>query len=161
MKYIYIILIFTLLSFVNLYSQITYKIGSDIYYPDIKIQIGSDIYYPDIKIQIGSDVYYPDFSVGISSEKNEADFIITKSSYSDFKIQTSKDIYYPDLKIQAGKDVYYPDIKIKLIKTGTVNYVIYSEKDFVSMNDIISALLPVIHKFTDYEHESLNEMFNK
>ena len=99
MKNIYIILIFTLLSFVNLYSQITYKIGSDIYYPDIKIQIGSDI--------------------------------------------------------------YYPDIKIKLIKTGTVNYVIYSEKDFVSMNDIISALLPVIHKFTDYEHESLNEMFNK
>lgn len=125
----------------------------------ITFKVSDDVYYSDISIKIGSDVYYPDFSVGISSNRYQADFIITENSYADFNVKAGSNVYYPDLSIKAGKNVYYPDISVKLVNSGTVDYVIYNEKDFINMADIISALLPVIHKHTDYQHDALNELF--
>jgi len=132
-------------------GQISFKVSDDTYSPDITVKIGSDVYYPDISIKIGSDVYSSDFSVGISSNRYQADFIITDGFNADFTVKASNDVYYPDLSIKASDDVYYPDITIKLVKSGTVDYVIYNEKNYTSMADIISALLPVIHKYTDYQ----------
>ena len=80
-------------------------------------------------------------------------------SISQISFKVSDDTYSPDITVKIGSDVYYPDITIKLVKSGTVDYVIYNEKNYTSMADIISALLPVIHKYTDYQNDALNKLF--
>ena len=140
-------------------GQITFRVESDIYYPDFSVKIGDNVYYPDISIKIGKDVYYPDFTVGITSNKSQANFVITTSNYADYSIKASDDVYYPDLSIKAGNDVYYPDLTIKILTSGTVDYIVYTEKEFISLRDLVVALLPAINYHTDFEHDELNELF--
>lgn len=48
---------------------------------------------------------------------------------------------------------------IKINKSGTVNYIIYTEKEFISLRDIVIALLPAINYHSDFKHDALNELF--
>ena len=38
-------------------------------------------------------------------------------------------------------------------------YIVYTEKDFISLTDLVIALLPAINYHTDFEHDLLNELF--
>jgi hypothetical protein len=135
----------------NTFGQITFRIESDIYSQDLSVKVSETVYSPDITVKIGSDVYSPDFTVGISNSKKDADFIITRSANADISIKASESIYSPDISIKVGESVYSPDVTIKILKSGTVNYIVYTEKDFISMTDLIVALLPAINKKLDYK----------
>nr|MBC8213467.1 hypothetical protein [Candidatus Neomarinimicrobiota bacterium] len=66
---------------------------------------------------------------------------------------------YPDLRLRVGDDVSYPDLRIEIRKSGTVDYIVYTEKDFISLRDIVIALLPAINHHTEYENDDLKELF--
>ncbi len=142
-------------------SQITFYVEHDISYPDFRVRISDDVSYPDIRIKIGSDVSYEDFTVGITSNKSQAQFIISESIYSDYTVRADDDVSYPDLRIRAGDDVSYADVRIEIRKSGTVNYVVYTEKDFITLRDLVVALLPAINYETDFKFEEINELFEE
>ncbi len=154
-------LIFGLLIFTcfTLQAQVSFYIDDDISYPDFSVRISDDVSYPDITIRIGSDVSYEDFTVGVTSDKSQAQFIISESRYSDYTVRADDDVSYPDLSIRAGDDVSYPDVTIEIRKSGTVDYVVYTEKDFITLRDIVIALLPAINYETEFKFEEINELF--
>ncbi|MGQ1948528.1 hypothetical protein ACT3CD_15650 [Geofilum sp. OHC36d9] len=145
----------------SLQAQVTFFIDDDISFPDFSIGIGDDISFPDIKIEIGSEVSFEDFTVGVTSDKNQAQFIISKSQYSDYTVRADDDIPFPDLRILAGDDVSFPDVTIKLQKSGTVDYLVYTEKDFMTLADMVIALLPVINHETKFDCEKINNLFHE
>lgn len=69
------------------------------------------------------------------------------------------DIYSPDFSVKIGNEVNYPDLIIKINKSGTDDYVGYTEKEFISIRDLVKALLPAINYHTDFKHDELNEQF--
>jgi len=146
-----ILIIVFLLVQSNIFGQITFRIESDIISYDLSVKISESTYSPDVTVKIGSDVYSPDFTVGVSNSRKDADFIITKSINADISIKAGESIYSPDISIKAGENVYAPDVTIKILKSGTVDYIVYTEKDFISMTDLIVALLPAINKELDYK----------
>ena len=158
MKTLFSIISFSLFSFLSI-GQTTFNVESDNFYPDFKLKISEEVFYPDMSIKIGKNVYYADFTVGITQNKSQADFIITKSSYADYKIQAGDDIFYPDFSIKAGPDIFYPDLSIKIMTSGTVDYIVYTEKEFITLRDLVSSLLPVINFKTDFKHKKLNDLF--
>ena len=136
------------------------KVAKDVWSPDVRIKISKDTYYQDITIQIGSSVLFPDISVGLTDSRNNADFIIT-DSYGDVNIQYDDDTWSPDFSIKFGEDFYNPDFKIKWVKSGTVNYLIYADQDFLTPQEIICALLPLINAKMEYKFDALNEAFDE
>jgi hypothetical protein len=137
-------------------AQISFYVDEDISYPDIRVRIGEDVTYPDVRIKIGETVSYSDFTVGITNNKSTANFIITTSKYgADKTIRAGDDVSYPDIRIRFGENTSYSDLSIKIKKSGSVDYIVYSEKEFVSMNDLIIALLPAINKQLDYKLEGI------
>ena len=142
-------------------SQLTFFIDDDISYPDFRVRIGEDVSYPDIRIRIGSDVSFEDFTVGVTSNKSQAQFIVSESRYSDYTVRAGEDVSYPDLSIKAGADVSYPDITIEIRSSGIVDYVVYTEKDFITLRDIVIALLPAINTETGFKFDELKEVFKE
>ncbi|MEX0981342.1 MAG: hypothetical protein WD577_05450 [Bacteroidales bacterium] len=141
---------------VNAFTQISFYVDEDLSYPDISVKIGTNVSYPDIRVQIGENISYDDLTIGVTNSKSKADFVIVKSKYqADKTIRASDNVSYPDIRIQAGESVSYPDIRIEIKKTGTVNYLVYTEKAFMSMNDLVIALLPVINKHLDYKFKDI------
>ncbi len=164
MKLILIIMLFTVHWSQTLDAEdttISFRIDSDIAYPDLRVRIGKSVSYPDIRIRIGTSVSYSDFTVGISSEKKDATFVITKSVNANFSVRADDDVSYPDVRIRSGDSVSYPDVRIKFKKSGEVDYLVYTEKDFMTLTDMVIALLPAIHIQTNYEHEALTDHFGK
>jgi len=152
--------IFFLLQF-SLNGQIySARVDKDIWSPDARIQIAKDIFYPDLTIQFGTSVLYPNISVGLTDSRYNADFIIT-DSYSDVNIQYDDDTWSPDLSIMYGEDILYPDFSIRWVKSGTVNYLIYADEDFLTPQEIICVLLPLINAEMEFQFDALNEAFDE
>ena len=147
----FVIVIFTMCG----YSQITFKIDSDIFFPDLRVQISENILFPDIRVKIGEKASFADFSVGITSNKNQADFIITKSAFADYTVKASEKVMFADLSIKAGANVFFADVSIKIKKTGIVDYIVYTEKNYITINELIVALLPAINQAMDYQFDSI------
>jgi hypothetical protein len=133
----------------------TVKIDDNMYSYDLSVKIGENVYGADIIVKIGENVYGTDFTVGITSNKNKADFIITKSVNADFTVKAGENIYGADITIKAGENVYGSDVVIKVTKSGTVDYLVFSEKPYVSLTDIVVALLPAINKELDYKFKKI------
>jgi len=146
-------LIFFQISVCN--AQLTFRIDESISYPDLSVKISESVSYPDITVKIGENVSYEDFTVGITSNKNQADFIITESRYPDLTVKASESVTYPDLSIKMGETVSYPDVTIKIRKSGTVDYIIFTEKAYISLREIVIALLPAINKELDYKYKKI------
>jgi len=142
-------------------EQITFKVSPDIIVGDLEVKIGENVIVPDITIKIGKNVIIPDFSVGVTSKKSQAHFVITTSIIADYEIKAGPDVIVPDLSIKAGSDVIVPDLTIKINTSGTVDWIVYTEKEFISINDLVIALLPVINYKTKGQHTKLNEMLKK
>lgn len=145
----------------TLQAQVSSYIDDDISYPDFSVRISDNVSYPDIAIRIGSDVSYEDFTVGVTSDKSQAQFIISKSRYSDYTVRADEDVSYPDLSIRAGDNVSYPDMTIEIRKSGTVDYVVYTEKDFITLRDIVIAILPAINYESEFKFKEVNELFKE
>ncbi len=136
-------------------AQLTFRINENISFPDLSVKISKNISFPDITVKIGENVSFEDFTVGITSNKNEADFIITESRYPDLSIKASEDVLHPDISIKAGETVSFPDVTIKIKKSGTVGYTVFTEKAYISLREIVIALLPAINKELDYKYEKI------
>lgn len=150
------VIVLLLLCIKTLVGQITFYVDENISYPDISVKIGDNVSYPDVRIKIGENISYEDFTVGITNQKSQANFIITTSKYrADKTIRANENISYPDLRIKVGENISYPDVRIEIKKSGTVDYIVYTEKAFMTMEDLIIALLPAINKEMDYELEDI------
>jgi hypothetical protein len=136
-------------------AQISFKIDRNILLPDLRVKISGSTMFPDIRVKIGERVTFIDFTVGITSNKNQADFIITNSIVSDFTIKASEDIFLPDLSIKVGADVIFADVSIKIKKTGIVDYIVYTEKNYININELVIALLPAINQAMDYQFDKI------
>lgn len=136
-------------------AQMSFKIDRDVFLPDLSVKISENTMLPDIKVKIGERVSFEDFTVGVTSNKNQADIVITNSTISDFSIKASEDVFLPDLSVKAGEDVLFADVTIKIKKTGMVDYIIYTEKGYISIEELVVALLPAINKVMDYQFDSI------
>lgn len=140
----------------NTFSQISFYVDESLSYPDISVKIGTSVSNPDIRVQIGENISYNDFTVGVTRNKSKANFVIVKSKYqADKTVRASDNVSYPDIRIQASENVSYPDVRIEIKKSGTVDYLFYTEKAFMSMNDLVIALLPVINKHLNYKFKDI------
>jgi hypothetical protein len=142
-------------------GQTTFRVEENALYPDFKLSVGENVFYPDITINIGEGVFNADFRVGVTSNRSQADFVITTSAYADYTVQAGENVFYPDLRIKAGKNAFYPDITIEIVKSGTVDYIVFTEKDFITLRDLTVALLPAINYHTDFEHKELNDWLER
>jgi len=136
-------------------AQISFRIDSKILSSDLRVRISENVNFPDIRVKIGGSVHFEDFSVGITSNRNQADFIITTSRYSELTVRASENVLFPDIRIKAGENVLFADVVIKIKKTGTVDYIVYTEKEYISLTDLVVALLPAINKEMDYKFEKI------
>ena len=145
------------ISFAIIYgnAQISFKIESDIFFPDLSVKISESTVISDISIKIGEKVNFADFTVGITSRRNQADFIITKTSIPEFTIRASSNVLMPDISIKIGENVLFPDVTIKIKTSGVVDYIVYTEKESITMNDLVIALLPAINKEMNYQFEGI------
>ena len=136
-------------------AQISFRIENDILFPDLSVKISENVTFPDISVKIGESVNFENFTVGITSNRNQADFIITTSMYPKLTVKASENVLFPDISIKAGEKVLFPDVTIKIKKTGTVDYIVYTEKAYISLTDLVVALLPAINKEMDYKFKKI------
>jgi hypothetical protein len=136
-------------------AQLSFRIESNILYPDVSVRISENVIFPDIRVKIGESVHFEDFTVGITSNRNQADFIITTSRYPELTVRASENILFPDISIKAGENVLFADVTIKIKKTGTVDYIVYTEKADISLTDLVVALLPAINEEMDYKFKKI------
>jgi len=136
-------------------AQLSFRIESNILYPDLSVRISKNVIFPDIRVKIGESVLFENFTVGITSNRNQADFIITTSRYPELTVRVSENILFPDISIKAGENVLFADVTIKIKKTGTVDYIVYTEKSYISLTDLVVALLPAINKEMDYKFKKI------
>jgi hypothetical protein len=136
-------------------AQITFKIDSDIVFQDLRVQISESTMFPDIRVKIEERTTFTDFSVGITSNKNQADFVITKLTFADYSVKAAENVMFTDLSIKAGEDVLFADVTIKIKKTGIVDYIVYTEKDYITINELVVELLPAINQPMDYQFDKI------
>jgi hypothetical protein len=74
-------------------------------------------------------------------------------SYSQTTFKVEDDVSYPDLRVKIGDDVSYPDIRIKI--GSDISY-----EDFTVGITLAIALLPAINHHTEYENDTLRELFD-
>lgn len=151
MKNIIIILITIFFPFLACNAQMSFRIGENTSFPDLSIKISESASFADVTVKIGERVSFEDFTVRITSSKSEADFIITESNDPDLRVKASESIPFPDLSIKAGEEVTFPDVTIKIKRTGAADYIIFTERAYISLREIAIALLPAINKKLDYK----------
>jgi len=154
-KMLITIIIINIFSGFGIAAQLSFRIESNILYPDLSVRISENVSFPDIRIKIGESVHFENFTVGITSNRNQADFIITTSRYPGLTVRASKNISFSDISIKAGENVLFADVTIKIKKTGTVDYIVFTEKAYISLTDLVVALLPVINKEMDYKFKKI------
>ncbi len=132
-------------------AQVTFRIGANVPFSNLSIKISESVSFPDLTVKLGEDVPFPDFTVGITTDKASADFILTGEKPADFIIKASESVAFPDLKIKAGEEVAFPDVSIEILKAGAVDYLVYTDKAYISLQEIVIALLPAINKELDYK----------
>ena len=140
-------------------AQLSFLVAENILYPDFNLVISENSFFPDFSINISRSVRYPDFTVGFTNIKSKADFIISNSNNAYYKIKVSNNSFSPDLRINVGENILYADLSILVATSGSVDYLIYSDKDFPGVNDIIASLLLVIHAKTKFKNDALNRLF--
>jgi hypothetical protein len=114
-------------------------------YADVDVKFTTSN-YADIDVRFVNSEYSADFTVGVTNKKNEATAAITESNYADLDIKIT-DSNYADIDIKITES-NYADIDIMIKTTGTVDYLIYSNK-YLDKNEIIVACLPIIKTYTD------------
>jgi len=145
----------TILSF-NAFSQISFCVDEELTSPDFSVKIGTSISFPDIKVQIGENISFADFTVGVTDFKSQANFVIVESKLqADKTVRAGDDVSFPDISILAGENVSFPDVRIEVKKTGSADYLVYTEKAFISENDLVIALLPAINQHLNYKFENI------
>lgn len=161
MMKVFYVLSFFFLNLCASFGQTTFKISNKVPFADLAVSISEKVPFPDLKINFGSKVRFPDFSVAITSNKNEADYIITTTSFPDYKIKTGKAVPFPDLSLKVAEDQAFPDLTIQLKKHGFADYLVYSEQDFISNEEIIVCLLPIISRYIKPENKKLKTLFKE
>ena len=136
-------------------AQISFKINSSSILSDLTVNISENILFPDVSIKVGEEVLFENFTVGITANKNQADFIITESAFADVTIKISESALLADLSIKAGKSVQFPDVTIKIKNSGVVDYIVYSEKEYITLQELIVALLPAINEELNYKFDKI------
>lgn len=147
------------LLFGYLEAQITYKIERDINYADIRVRVGEDVSHPNLRVMIGPEIQNPDLTVGVTSVREQASFIIVNQDYADLIVRAGEDVNFENFRVLTGVDVDYPDVRIQTKSSGHIDYAIYTEKDSVSMPEMISVLLPVINRHIKRENAALKRWF--
>lgn len=140
---------------INLNAQIIIKSGENVTLADLRVCIGENVTWADMRVQIGKNVTLADFTVGIIDQKIQADFIVTNGFNYDLSVQAGDNVTLADIRIQAGGNVTLSDVRVKVKTSGTVDYFVYIEKEIMTMNDIVIALLPALNKEMDYKFEKI------
>ena len=122
---------------------------------DISVRVGENILYADLDIEIAENIIYEDFSIGFTTNRYLADVILTNSTYgADFTVNI-KSTLYADLDIDISESQIYEDISIEIRSSGVVDYLIYNEGQFLSKEQLVVALLPIINAHLDYKFEDI------
>jgi len=137
-----------------IFGQIIFSISDKNRLCDLTVEISDDCLFPDIKVDIGTNVLFADFTVGITGSIKDADFIITKSGLSDITVNVSES-GLSDITIKAGERVLFPDVSVRIIESGKVDYLVYSDEDFITITELIVALLPAINAELDFKYKEI------
>ena len=92
---------------------------------------------------------FGDFSVGFTKSKSKADYVLKHSGFGDRSVRI-KESGFGDIDIRI-KESGFGDVDIRIKESGTVDYLIYSDNEYVTKSEIIAALIDVIKKYADYE----------
>lgn len=161
MKHSFLLLLLFLFASFSATAQVSFLIDDDFNGADLKIEIDEDQSFADIKLKIGEDISFADFTIGFAFSPGEADFVIRKYAGADYRIQAGHDVSFADIKIQAGEDVSFDDLKIEIRKTGTVDYLIYTEKAYISLEEIVIAILPAVNFHLKDKEPELTKLFRQ
>jgi hypothetical protein len=104
--------------------------------------------FGDISVRF-KDSGFGDFSVGFTNSKSKADYVLKYSGFGDRSVRI-KESGFGDISIRI-KESGFGDVTIRIKESGTVDYLIYSENDYVPKREIVAALINVIKKEAEYE----------
>ena len=127
-------------------AQITYRIDESIAFPDLRVKISPDASFPDIAVSISKDIAFEDFTVAMTSNRSLADFIISDSQLSDISVNASATVAFADVTVKYGASVPFTNVKVKLIDYGNADYLVYTERSSVTLQEIVVAILPALNK---------------
>lgn len=148
MKSVKILTIFVLVVFcIPTYGQYIAKVTKGKSYADLDVKISDDVNMEDLGVEIGEDVYMEDFTIGFTSSRSKADVIISDSYSADFEVNIKDS--YADIDIEASDDVNMEDIGIEIRKSGYIDYLIYNETEYLTVEVLVCALLPIINLHLD------------
>lgn len=158
MKNIITIIWLSIFTISNSYGQTSFKIDKNIIAPDLSVEIGENIIAPDITIEIGENVIAADLSVGLTSDKRKANFVIVKYSGATYEIEASLTVISPDISIEAGANIMAPNLTVEIKEKGIVDYLVYTENEHISLNELVIYLLPAINKKLNYKYSVLRKI---
>jgi len=92
---------------------------------------------------------FGDISVGITDIEFEADFILKHSGFGDRSVLL-KDSGFGDISVLI-KESGFGDVSVLIEESGTVDFLIYSDKDYITKDEIVAALIEVIKEKAGYK----------
>jgi hypothetical protein len=137
------------------WGQIVIKAGDDVTPADLRVRVGEDVTLADVRLRIGPEVTMADFTVGITDEKSKAHFVVTEGLNYDLRVRAGDSVTLADIRIRAGDSVTLSDVRVKIKTSGTVDYLVYIDKEQKTMADLVVALLPAINKKLGYKLEDV------
>lgn len=142
-------------------SQYSVGFTSSSYAADLNVRVGESIIYADLDVEISENVIYEDFTIGFTNSKHNADVVIgTSPSASDIQICISNSLY-ADMDIDVSESQIYEDISIEIKSSGSVDYLVYNEDEFLSKEKLVVALLPIINAHLEYKFSKIPHWSSK
>lgn len=92
---------------------------------------------------------FGDFSVGFTNNRYRADFVLKHSGFGDRSIRI-KESGFGDIDVRI-KESGFGDVDIVIRNTGIADYLIYSDRQYVSKSEIVAALIDVIKREAGYQ----------
>lgn len=136
-------------------AQVSFRIDNGIAFPNLRVKISPDVSFPDISVSIGKDVAFEDFTVGVTSNRSMADFIISDSPLSDITVNASETVPFADIVVRYGQQVPFTNVKVKIKEYGNADYLVYTERSAITLEEIVVAILPALNSAMDYKFDKL------
>ncbi len=136
-------------------AQVSFRIDNGIAFPNLRVKISPDVSFPDISVSIGKDIAFEDFTVGVTSNRSMADFIISDSPLSDITVNASETVPFADIVVRYGQQVPFTNVKVKIKEYGEADYLVYTERSAITLEEIVVAILPALNSAMDYKFDKL------
>lgn len=143
--------------------QTVFRIEGKTKNPDLKIAVSQILENPDLKIKLNyGNVANCDLFFAITKDREKADIIISNNFLDSihYNIEKTRSANFADISIELSANVKNPDFIVAYKEFGSVNLLIYTEKQGLPFDDWVITLLPFLNKLSNGKNKLLSTHFS-